>query len=140
MLEFKTSGDKAFAELVLPRPDAAVARELPHLPPRHARAWRWSCAYWQTDIPLSAQKQGCDEHRLIPALVAYAEPVDASEADNWVLYRTDGGFEFRNGPRGDQSFSSQELAHLPPALIGDQQVDALRQQFGAEVVESQEVA
>lgn len=121
-------------------PSHVSCRTCLHATPERDGRRRWSCAYWQADIPLSAQKKGCDEHRLIPALVAYAEPVDASEADNWVLYRTEGGFEFRNGPRGDQSFSSSELAHLPPGLIGDQQVDALRQQFGAEIVESQEVA
>lgn len=95
---------------------------------------RWSCAHWKADdIPLDAQKRGCDEHRYIPALVKFARPVNASADENWVEYEMPSGQHFRNGDKGANAFNSIELAAIPPSMIGDANVECLREQFGAVV-------
>lgn len=69
-----------------------------HATPEMDGAGRWSCARWGADIPVEAQRTGCDQHRYIPALLArLGEAVDADEAEGWVEYRRPDGSTFRNG-------------------------------------------
>jgi hypothetical protein len=46
---------------------------------------RWRCERHDRDLSLQDQERGCDEHLFIPALIPYAEPVDAG--DGFVLYQ-----------------------------------------------------
>ena len=77
---------------------------------------RWSCARFNADISTDNQRQGaqCPEHRFIPALLPWAEPVDADETANWVEYHVDQGVVFRNGPGGDgvPGYASTEIKAL----------------------------
>lgn len=100
-----------------------------HATPEPQGDCRWSCAQWRSDVPLDAQKQGCEEHRYIPALIPFAQVVDASGGQNWVEYALPDGRRFRNGPKGTASYPSAELRALPPALIGNADVDSIREKF-----------
>ena len=98
---------------------------------------RWSCAWWQGDIPAEHQKKGCDQHRLIPALVSWATVKDADAGQNWIEYEC-GGMEFRNG--FDGGLSSVEIAALTPEtldVINDEAVAGLRRDFDGEIVRTE---
>ncbi|MGL5362410.1 MAG: hypothetical protein ACRDBH_05985, partial [Bosea sp. (in: a-proteobacteria)] len=69
---------------------------------------RWSCALHKRDLSQADQLKGCDGHRLIPALLSWATPIDGDAEANWVKYKTQAGTEFCNG--GDGGYSSVELA------------------------------
>ena len=105
---------------------------------------QWQCARHQGQtLGVTRQKQGCDAHRYIPALLSnWAEPVDANDQGNWVQYRIKAtGTEIINGqpPTG---YSSAEIASASDkAALGiaaaDPTVASLRAQFGAELVGAQ---
>lgn len=112
-----------------------------HATPEPDGDGRWSCAKYGADIPLDAQREGCAEHRYIPALLArWGEAVDASEAEGWVEYKAADGLVFRNGPWGPGSYSSRELEKASPGLLRDSQFLALRAKYEGRVVEYKEAA
>lgn len=108
----------------LPTPNC---RNCLHATPEREGDGRWSCAKWASDIPANAQARGCGEHRFIPALLAkWGAAEDASQEDNWVEYKAADGHVFRNGPWGENSFSSKELAAITPAVLRDAEFMAIR--------------
>lgn len=109
-----------------------------HATPERDGDGRWSCARWGADVPLDAQRAGCDQHLYIPALMKrWGEAVDASEADGWVAYRAADGLEFRNGPWGQSSFTSRELAALSPELLRHPEFVAIRAKHAGVAVDAQ---
>ena len=108
-----------------------------HATPEPDGDGRWSCAKWRDDagapstIPLDAQREGCDQHRYIPALLAkWGEAVDASEAEGWIEYRAADGLTFRNGAWAPGSYTSRELAACAtPAVLRDAQFLAIRDKY-----------
>lgn len=115
-------------------PSSITCRSCAHATPERGGEGRWSCARWQADIPLHAQREACVEHRFIPSLLTFAQLVDADPDANWIEYETAQGLRFRNGPQGSLSFASLELAAMDPALIDDQMLDRIRIPFDAEVL------
>lgn len=116
---------------------AVNCRSCAHATPRLDGDGRWTCAQWDADIPRDAQLVGCDAHRYIPALVTFAEAVDADAAANWIEYRMPNGRTFINGDPaalGPRAYTSAELRAIDPAMIGDADVDGLRAAFDARVV------
>lgn len=96
----------------------------------------WTCARHQgKTLSVAEQKQGCQAHRFIPILLKnWAEPIDASEKDNWVRYQLKTGGEFVNGQPPD-GFSSEELHAMEhKEMLTDQQMLELRAEFGGKVV------
>lgn len=99
---------------------------------------RWTCARYKCDIPEDNQRTGCESHLHIPALVPYAEPMDAG--DDWIKYKMKDGREFVVcGPTGFPAdhahhYSSAEIAAINPASIGHPAVDAARTVLGGTVV------
>lgn len=96
----------------------------------------WTCArHSARPLDVYEQKAACQAHRVIPVLLKnWAEPIDASEQDNWVKYRMkDGGFEFVNGqpPEGYTSEELYALEHKP--MIADAQLNALRAQWDGRI-------
>lgn len=87
---------------------AVSCRTCAHATPELDGDGRWSCNRWGADIPVDAQRSGCDQHRYIPTLVTVAKPVDADEAANWIEYEAPGGVRFRNGS-GPGGLSSEEI-------------------------------
>ena len=80
----------------------------------------WGCEFHQGNPPLDAQRKGCGDHLMIPALVPYGEPVDGGEG--WVAYRhRETGALFTNGAESVKDygpvFSSKELEHCPGTLL-----------------------
>ncbi len=82
----------------------------------------WHCDRHNAGIDDQAQRAGCAEHLLIPALVPYAEPVDGGP--NWVAYRhRETGQMFTNGSELIKDygpvFSSKELQRCPADLLAN---------------------
>ena len=94
---------------------AVNARTCAHATPELDGNGRWSCARCQRDLTPAEQARPCPHHRYIPALVTFAEAVDANEGENWIEYRLPDGRLFRNGdpatakPGAPVTLTSQEL-------------------------------
>lgn len=104
-----------------------------HATPEPDGDGRWSCALAgrEDSIPLDFAAKGCDRHLYIPALLArWGEVEDASADEGWVAYRAADGLAFRNGPKGDDSYTSHELAGATPALLRDPDLRYVRTQLG----------
>lgn len=97
----------------------------------------WTCARHQgTTLSVPEQKQGCQAHRVIPVLLSnWAEPVDASEVDNWIKYRLKAHEgEFTNG-HPPEGFTSEELHRMEhKIMLTNEQLNQLRADFGGRVV------
>ena len=103
---------------------------------------RWSCAQWQADIPVEGQRQGCQQHRYIPALLAnFAKPVDSNGDD--VVYELVNGLSLTNGTRftnGDapDALESTEIhaavdKRALAMVANDEFVQKMRHEFGGRV-------
>lgn len=84
----------------------------------------WKCEFDNQEITTELQRHGCQHHLMIPALVAYAEPVDGGST--WVAYKHKASEKtFVNGPAdlGDTNYgpvySSVELQNCPESLLAD---------------------
>lgn len=120
---------------------AVSCRTCLHSTPEKDGDGRWSCAKYGADIPLDAQRTGCEAHLYIPALLKrWGEATDASEAEG-VEYTAADGFVFRNGPWGESTFTSRELHAVgSPAVIRDGQITAIRRQIKATLISGEAVA
>jgi len=108
-----------------------------HATPEMDGDGRWSCARsGGATIPLGVQRTGCEQHRFIPALVKIGRQVDASAEENWIEYELPDGRRFRNGAHGADSYTSEELRQLTPAIVGDAITNGMRTDFGARLVEA----
>jgi len=96
----------------------------------------WTCArHSGRALSVQEQKDACQAHRYIPILLKnWAEPVDASEQDNWVKYRLkETGGEFVNG-MPTAGFSSAEIHAIEQkTALADPQLLELREQFDGRV-------
>lgn len=101
----------------------------------------WHCAHWQDAIPLETQREGCDAHRFIPSVLAFAEPIDATPEGAVIYACKIDGQKFVNGETGtavkDENgeflpvYPSSELAGKPAALIADPFVSSVKTTFDA---------
>lgn len=108
------------------------ARTCVHATPEMDGDARWSCAKCDRDLTTEEQEQPCEHHLYIPALVSYAQQVDANEAENWIEYRLPNGTTFRNGSTpGPNTYTSKELQAMNPSMIGDPGAEHLRAELGA---------
>lgn len=114
---------------------AVNCRTCVHATPEMNGDARWSCAFHKRDLTVAEQQAGCDQHRYIPALVTFADQVDANAAANWIEYRLPDGRTFRNGARGVGSYDSEELRVMDRAMLGDAGADMLRVAFDGRHVE-----
>lgn len=115
---------------------AVNCRTCIHATPEMDGNGRWSCALYKRDLSTTDQAAGCESHRYIPALVTFAEQVDASDAENWIEYRMPDGRTFRNGATFmPNEYTSEELRLMDRGLIGDASADAMRAKFDGRHVE-----
>ena len=96
---------------------------------------RWSCSVHQNDIPVPAQRTGCDTHRYIPILLSkFAKPVDMQ--GDAVVYQM-GDKHFVNGtPKMSMDHISSAEIHAcndKTVLVDDFALD-LRLQHGGQFV------
>ena len=113
---------------------AATCRSCAHVTPERAGNGRWSCAHHDRDLSIDEQRAGCDQHRVIPILLAnWAEQTDV--VDGAVLYRNKiTGNKFLNGPR-PEGYSSDEIhACADKGALGEPELKAFRDEFDGEVV------
>lgn len=94
----------------------------------------WTCERSGNIIATDKQREGCEDHRFIPDLIPYATASDASEEENWVEYTLADGTTLKNGSKGERCYTSTELHHLDPALVGDKGLEQLRSQFDGKIV------
>lgn len=74
---------------------------------------KWNCEYHKMPITETKQNAGCQSHMFIPALVPFADAVDAAEG--YVEYRHKvTGKTFKNG---EGHYQSKELEMLPSSII-----------------------
>lgn len=92
----------------------------------------WHCARWDDAIPTEAQHSGCSSHVFHPDLVPWTL---AGGSGDWsAIYEIYEGQTGREVINGEDGYSSSELlANLPLALSNDENVMALREQFGARI-------
>ena len=109
-----------------------TCRSCAHSTPEPGGAW--TCGHHARQVDVLEQKAGCKDHRVIPILLKnWAEPIDASETDNWVKYRLKSGGEFVNG-EPVEGFSSEELYALhDKAMLADEQMLALRARWDGRI-------
>lgn len=110
-----------------------TCRSCAHSTPEPGGAW--TCRHHGgRRVDVLEQKAGCTGHRVIPILLKnWAEPIDASESDNWVKYRLKDGGEFVNGEPVD-GFTSEELYALhDKAMLADEQMLALRARWDGRI-------
>lgn len=100
----------------------ANCRTCCHATPTDEGAWR--CDAHMEHLTDQEQREGCEDHLMIPALVPYGQPVDGGS--NWVAYaHRESGKHFINGPAElagstyGPAFASKELHHCPGELIKD---------------------
>jgi hypothetical protein len=97
---------------------------------------QWRCEYHGNAVLSDqAQRDGCEVHLLIPALIPYAEPIDG--ADGWMAYRhKETGAQFVNAAEGVNDygpvFSSKELHNCPAACL--EGIAEIKNEFGGKVV------
>ena len=100
----------------------------------------WHCGLYDRGLPYAEQVLGCRAHLFIPALVPYGEPQDSG--DGWVLYKHKAtGQMFANVAEdcapidGASCYTSAELSVIPNSMVGDNMIDAIKEQFpGSRVV------
>jgi hypothetical protein len=92
-------------------PDA-TCRTCCHSTPELDGEARWSCAHHNADIPLDAQRRGCEQHRFIPVLLEKAGSV-VDVKDGEVIYESG----LINGC-GPGACSSEEIAKMGGITIG----------------------
>lgn len=106
-----------------------TCRSCTHATPELDGDGDWSCArHSGKRLTVAEQRTGCQAHRYIPILLRnIAEPVDASEQDNWVKYRLkEDGAEFVNGA-SPSGFDSVEIhASKHKVMLGDAQVQEIK--------------
>jgi hypothetical protein len=102
---------------------AANCRTCAHATPELDGDARWSCAKWAADIPLDGQRNGCDEHRWIPSLIApHLELVESDgEAVTW---RTQAGGEIAQPP-----WKSSEIHRIGVEMATDRGLRELKAGF-----------
>lgn len=112
-----------------------------HATPERDGDARWSCAKWAQDIPLDAQRAGCDHHLPLPFLLTYATTMDAGEG--WIEFaRKDNGAFFVVVVPGASHpyphfpiYSSKEIAAATDhKAICDPKVEEIRTTLGATLV------
>ncbi|MGJ8686324.1 MAG: hypothetical protein ACSHWQ_02510 [Spongiibacteraceae bacterium] len=103
---------------------------------RPANNGQWYCEDQDIELNPAHQELGCNRHLYTPALIP-AEQVGASEEHHAIQYKR-GDVEFWNGPKGELSYTSEELQHLLPDMIGDIGIEAMREQFDGVVVSKRE--
>lgn len=97
---------------------------------------KWACTYHNKNITYNDQLKGCDDHRYLPTMLNFAEPIDGSQADNWVKYRhKETGKEFYNGGPG---FASREIYAVRDKRAldgGDAFINEIKSKFNGELIE-----
>jgi hypothetical protein len=107
-----------------------------HATPQMDGDGRWTCEAHREEITVNEQREGCDDHRYVPLMLAqFAEPVDADEATNAVIYRNRiTGAQFVNADAPGLT-SAEIRACADKAMLGQECADdtlrQLRAEFGA---------
>lgn len=115
----------------------AHCRTCAHATPAENGAW--TCEAHGCELNRQHQEGGCKDHLLIPALLSFAEMIDADNANTppqWVRYKhTETGEEFLNKSErfADNSplpaYTSRELAGHSGAIVGDKNVSEIKTTF-----------
>ena len=98
------------------------------------KATQWYCKHHQRDIPsVEAQQVGCPYHlyrpKLLPGIADGYNRKDHSVNYTFNEVRYTNAFS-----KGYNRYPSAELQHLDPALIGDEGIETIREDFDGEVV------
>jgi hypothetical protein len=97
---------------------------------------KWSCENHQTILSTTEQREGCNDHRYIPILLAKtAKPIDMDR--DCVIYEMADGKRFTNGDpaKNPDHLSSQEIhACADKTILVDEQCLEIRKQHGGKFV------
>jgi len=94
------------------------------------------CGLYKAEIPVATQRTGCNKHLYNPAMLRnWARPIDANQADNWVLYQLTGhDMKITNGQGAGRHSSTEIWAAGSPTMLADKKLNHLRDDFDAEIV------
>lgn len=91
----------------------------------------WTCAKYESEIPVEAQREGCSGHLYIPILLERcAKPVDGT--DSSVVYEMSNGGRFTNGDPdefGDYISSAEIFAVADKSVLVNPRVIEMRKQY-----------
>ena len=100
----------------------------------------WKCERYGVLVDTEHQRKGCRSHLFIPPLINFAKPINAG--DDWVENEgTTGdnqGVKFKNvsADKTDKGcYSSWEIANCDPSMLGNEDIDEIRERFEAKIVE-----
>lgn len=113
-----------------------TCRSCCHVTPELDGDARWYCTRHRVDLPVDAQKEGCQAHLFIPALLkGWAEVQDASLPENWVEYEhKETGKAFRNGLYGECYQSSEIHSVADKRALASEDVQQIRQGLDGRLV------
>jgi hypothetical protein len=86
---------------------------------------RWSCAYFGSDI-VDQKTTKCKEHLYNPNFITFAKVVDGDKSRNSITYEKADGTRFENCWM-IPGYSSKEIQNANPAVLGDKDVDTIRE-------------
>jgi len=96
----------------------------------------WSCKALGKDLTREEQLVACDKHLILPGLISFAEPIDAG--DDWIRFKNNrDGVEWVHGHK-DGMWSTNELLKTPGSLVGEKEVQDVKEAFGGTVVNVEE--
>ena len=112
-----------------------------HATPERDGDGRWSCAKYKADIPIAAQRTGCDSHLPLPFLLTYADPMDAG--DGWIEFcRKDNADYFVVAAPGVTHpyphfpiYTSQEISAVKDhRVICDREIENFKTSFSGTII------
>ena len=119
-------------------PIASIScRQCCHATPTMDGHARWMCEKHRRGLSEGDQARACDDHLVLPGLISFAEPVDYGRTEDgydFIVFRDDVWDEWRHG-RGAGAFSTKELMAIPPSQIGRGMVTAVKETFGATIID-----
>lgn len=116
---------------------ALSCRQCCHATPRldveHAQ---WTCEKHKRGLSPDCQVRPCDDHLVLPGLLAFAEPIDFGwdeEERDYIVFENADGTKWLHTSDASSGYSSKELMNLPANLLKNEMIQMAKDLFGARI-------